>query len=149
MSMTMDSRDEPAMVVKCPALPASVYSVASTVASIPSKSRTSYCDLSAFGNGEQVLLPCAAFSNWDSMPDPDERQSGQFGTYAARRMLSRELSIESVEDSTGPSSSALELFTSLLNTADRISNSSGNHIRIQKLTTSKSVPYKTLLRRSW
>lgn len=138
------------LVVKGPTLPSSVLSVTSTIASYPSHSKSSFCDLTALGNTEQLLLPNGAFENWGPLLVADESADGHFGKFAAKRMLSRELSMESADEGSVPGDPKMvELFTNLLKEADRISACSGTHAKTLKLTTSKVCPYKQLLRRTW
>ncbi len=138
------------MIIKGPKLPSSVLSVSSTIASFTSHSKSSFCDLTALGNTEQLYLPSGAFDNWGPLLECDEGPDGNFGKFVTKRMLSRELSIESVDDGNAYGDPVtVELFTNLLKEADRIIAFSGNHAKASKLTTSKSSPYKHLLRRTW
>ena len=136
-------------ILKAPILPATTASVASTTYTISSPFTASYGDLSSLEALEPIQLPRAAFEYSDSaLEDTTQPTDGsRVGKFCAKRMLSREMSIDSViSDDMETSEDTAELLTRLLHEADRISRNTGCHVKVQKLTTSRTSPYKTLLR---
>ena len=92
------------------------------------------------------MLPSGAFDHSGSSEEDAELEDAVcHGKFSSREKLSREISFES-DDGLSPDNYAL--FLNLLTEADRLSNNTGSHVKIQKLTTSKSTPYKTILRRT-
>jgi hypothetical protein len=125
--------------------PNGTLSVASTTVSHFSASKASYGDLSCLIEPSSLLLPPGSLEDNDLA---DEQSSSlehgdRHGKFVARS-LSRELSFDGEGSDIEPE--RLELFTRLLAEADRVSVKTGCHIKVTKLTTSKTSPYKTLLR---
>jgi|LauGreDrversion4_2_1035121.scaffolds.fasta_scaffold179321_1 hypothetical protein len=136
-------------ILKAPVLPATAASVASTTYTLSSPLKASYGDLSSLEAIIPIQLPRAAFDDIEPILDEiDSHLNGsRLGKFCARRMLSREMSIDSVlSDDLEAPEEATELLTRLLLEADRISRNTGCHVKVQKLTTSRTSPYKTLLR---
>jgi hypothetical protein len=135
-------------ILKAPILPATTASVASTTYTVSSPFKSSYGDLSSLEAIEPIQLPRAAFDYIDPIGEEIPIADGsRVGKFCARRMLSREMSIDSVlSEDMETSEEATELLTRLLIEADRVSRNTGCHVKVQKLTTSRTSPYKTLLR---
>jgi len=143
--------DPDPVVIKAPNLPATSLSVASTTLTISSTSKTSFNDLSILEGIPQIRLPHGALttsSESDFNAGEDEEGGGRLGKFCTMRKLSREMSIDSVisEDNDGTTIEMGELFTRLLLEADRVGHNTGRHVKVVKLTTSRTNPYKTLLR---
>ena len=133
-------------VLKAPQLPSNTHSLASTTVTIASPFKSSCADLSSLAGIESIGLPMSAFDHNMSSDEEELRENGVcHGKFASRQRLSREMSIESDD---GVLCEHFDLFSNLLMEADRLSNGTGSHIKVQKLTTSKSTPYKTILRRT-
>jgi hypothetical protein len=142
-------KGSPPNILKAPILPATTASVASTTYTISSSFKASYGDLASLEAIEPMQLPRAAFEYVDPiLEEEDQVQAGaRLGKFCAKRMLSREMSIDSVvSDDMETPEETVELLTRLLFEADRISRNTGCHVKVQKLTTSRTSPYKTLLR---
>ena len=142
-------KGSPPNILKAPVLPATTASVASTTYTISSPFKASYGDLTSLEAIEPIQLPRAAFEYFDPMPEESDNipDGSRLGKFCAKRMLSREMSIDSVvSDDMETSEHTTELLTRLLLEADRVSRNTGCHVKVQKLTTSRTSPYKTLLR---
>jgi hypothetical protein len=141
---------EPDPVIhKAPQMPPTSLSVASTTLTISSPFKASFNDLSSLEGIPPIRLPHGALDTaFDSEANTDEQYAGGWlGKFSAMRKVSREMSIDSVISDDGEMShDSAELCTRLLFEADRVSNCTGCHVKVVKLTTSKTNPYKTLLR---
>ena len=130
------------VIWKGEALPMTSVSVASTTVTNCSPFKSSYaadlCDLGGIG---EVFLPPGALDSNVSSSDFGEEGS-RYGK-SAGRVVTRGYSIESL-GSIDPV--AEEVFARLELEADRMSRFMGSHIKVEKLTTSKTHPYKILLR---
>lgn len=124
---------------------ASALSGASTTVTLYSPFKASYGDLSGLCAPEPLLLPAGCLDpSTDSFEDEQLcAQGSRHGKYSSRS-LSRELSLDSEQSDVDSDKS--ELFMRLLAEADRISSSTGCHIKVTKLTMSKTSPMKPLLR---
>ena len=125
-------------------MPNNTLSVASTVATLASPFKASFADLSGLIEPEPISLPAGALEGYELHVDSLHPQTGSQHGKFVMRSLSREFSIDT--DSAEMDSERLELFSRLLEEGDRMSTKVGMHIKFQKLTTSKTSPYKTLLR---
>ena len=121
-------------------------SVASTCFTLSASIKASYSDLSGLVEPDPVMLPTGALEEpWDISPGCDEADDGcRYGKFGSRAQP-RQLSFDGI-NSDGSSTEVSELFMRLLSDADRVTGETGCHVRVQKLTTSKSRPYKTVLR---
>lgn len=134
------------IVWKSAPLPHTAGSVASTAVTSAFKASyaTDLCDLGGIGS---VTLPAGSL---DARSSSEEGESGEEGSrYGkfARTACPRGYSIESrMSVDEADNSEELEIFSRLSIEADRMTRSSGCHVKVQKLTTSQSCPYKTLLR---
>lgn len=123
-------------------------SVASTTITITSPFKASFADLTALLDPEPLCLPVGALENSDTV-GLDEMECGggsRHGKFVSRG-LSRECSLDG--EGSEVESDRFELFTRLLKEADRISTVTGCHVKVSKLTMSKTSPYKTLLRHAY
>jgi hypothetical protein len=123
-------------------------SVASTTITVSSPFKASFADLTALLDPEPLSLPIGAFENSEALGfDEGESECGSRHGKFVSRGLSRECSLDA--DATEVDSDRFDLFTRLLKEADRISTLSGCHVKVKKLTMSKTCPYKTLLRHAY
>lgn len=122
-------------------------SAASTTISHFSINPASYGDLSCLIEPASVLLPAGSMDNSDSCDEGDAyfQHGGRHGKFVSRS-ISRELSFDGDGSDIEPEQA--ELFTRLMMEADRLSTKTGCHVKVSKITTSKTSPYKTLLRHS-
>jgi hypothetical protein len=130
-------RDESARV--------SSLSVASTTVTMFSPFKASYTDLTSLVEPEPVSLPRGALLDSPSIQEDNFSPEGgsRHGKYVSRG-LSRECSWDGDNSDLEPERA--ELFCRLLKEADRLSCNTGCHVKVTKLTTSKTCPYKTFLR---
>ena len=122
-------------------------SVASTTVTVSSDYKSSCADLAGLVEPEPLTLPVGALSDrlsLDVNPDPTVGGGHRHGKFISRT-LSREYSLDA--DGSEGNSEMVELFTRLLIDADAVGTKRGSHVKVLKLTTSKTCPYKTLLRR--
>lgn len=131
-------------------LPNTAGSMASTTVTMSSPFTMSYaadlCDLGV----SSVSLPAGSL---DKCPSSDEKdivyEGSRYGKCAGRSGPYRGGSIESMPsfDELDTTEKA-EVFVRLSLEADRMSRSVGGHVKVEKLTTSKTCPYKVFLRRT-
>jgi hypothetical protein len=119
----------------------------STSNTLAASFKLSYCDLSGLIEPEPLMLPTGALNeDLNIISDHEDTESGsrygKFGTKAQPRQLSFDGGESELD------SEISELFVRLLVEADRVTKETGCHIRFCKLTTSKSRPFKILLRHS-
>lgn len=126
-------------------LPMTSVSVASTTVTMSSPFKSSYatdlCDLGGLGG---LLLPNGALDNPPCIYGVESGDEGSRYGKSAGKLCTRGYSIESVGS---VDASSEEVFVRMELEAERMSKAVGSHIKVQKLTTSKTCPYKTLLRR--
>jgi hypothetical protein len=132
------------IIWKNPGLQAAAVSVASTTVTLYSPFKASYADLSGLVEPEPLLLPVGALENIDSNQVEEANVGGgsRHGKFVSR-CLSRELS---VDDDSEVESDRADLYNRLLEEADRAATKTGCHVKVRKLTMSKTSPYKILLR---
>jgi len=134
---------DPAKITMNISMPRDFLSVASTSITFSSGQKASFSDLSGLIEPEPVLLPPGALDDEKLIfSDHEDTEDGShYGKYGAKAQP-RQLSF----DECNSDSEISEMFTRLLIDADRVTSGTGCHVQVRKLTTSKTRPFKTMLR---
>lgn len=133
------------MIWKDKSLEEGTLSVASTTFTRISPYKASFSDLSELVPPQPLLLPPGSCVALEASNETDGCYDGsRMGKYVVRS-LSRELSLDA-DDQISPET--LDLLSRLMVEGDFVSTSTGCHVKVRKLTTSKSSPYRTILRHS-
>ena len=136
-------REPQPVIWKDKSLQEATISVASTTFTQVSPYKASFSDLSELVPPEPLTLPPGSCDPLDeSDVDVAGSDGSRLGKFVARS-LSREFSVDA-DDTVD--AETLDLFFKLTLEGDRVSTSTGSHVKVRKLTTSKSSPYKTILR---
>ncbi len=134
------------VIMKPPALGQTTLSNASTFASLDSIGRDRFVDLSDFDDRRApIFLPSGALDDLEC--DAVVQCGSAMGKFGERINAGRSISLDSCSDD-GCNDGDLDVFYRMLGEAERVRMNVGVHVKVTKLTTSRSKPYKTILRKS-